>query len=318
MSSVHNDAWQEHRTRQKAIFQGKLQKVTLSGIKISSQLGAPSYSRGPIMRCSRFKSSRPVQIKIQLPLSPVFGAGGRRLRLGRTAVDRCIFMRSAPSADLAAPCEEGSFIVSRSKPLLLIDVDGPLNPYAAKATRRPAGYQTHRIPMKHDLPAGLPYADMSRPAARSTLRVWLNPAHGAMLLAMTDLFDLHWATAWVEDANRIVAPLIGLPELPVIHWDDYAPLTSSMTVLPPYEQTLSAHLGGSRRSVEMVHWKTRPIARYTAGRPFIWMDDEHTDADRHHLAVVGSVGRHLLHRIDPTIGMTAADLDIFRDWAETL
>lgn len=32
-----------------------------------------------------------------------------------------------------------------TKPLLLIDVDGPLNPYAAQAERRPEGYTTHRM-----------------------------------------------------------------------------------------------------------------------------------------------------------------------------
>ena len=32
-----------------------------------------------------------------------------------------------------------------SRPLLYIDVDGPLNPYAAEPERRPAGYSTHRM-----------------------------------------------------------------------------------------------------------------------------------------------------------------------------
>ncbi len=32
-----------------------------------------------------------------------------------------------------------------NRPLLLIDVDGPLNPYAAPPHRRPDGYQTHRM-----------------------------------------------------------------------------------------------------------------------------------------------------------------------------
>lgn len=32
-----------------------------------------------------------------------------------------------------------------NRPLLLIDVDGPLNPYAAKPQSRPRGYGTHRM-----------------------------------------------------------------------------------------------------------------------------------------------------------------------------
>ena len=31
------------------------------------------------------------------------------------------------------------------RPMLMIDVGGPLNPYAAKPTRRPEGYQTHHM-----------------------------------------------------------------------------------------------------------------------------------------------------------------------------
>ncbi|WP_285749371.1 hypothetical protein [Lentzea sp. NBRC 105346] len=30
-------------------------------------------------------------------------------------------------------------------PAILLDVDGPLNPYMAKPERRPAGYTTHRL-----------------------------------------------------------------------------------------------------------------------------------------------------------------------------
>jgi hypothetical protein len=31
------------------------------------------------------------------------------------------------------------------RPMLLVDVDGPLNPYAAKPHRRPAGCTTHHL-----------------------------------------------------------------------------------------------------------------------------------------------------------------------------
>jgi len=214
------------------------------------------------------------------------------------------------------------------KPLLLIDIDGPLNPYAAKATRRPAGYETHRVPMNGDRPAGSPDDLMTAAARRLTLRVWLNPAHGAMLLSLADVFELHWATDWEDAANRIVAPLIGLPELPVIHWGDYPLVNNRLAVLPPYEETLTALASERRRSVETLHWKTRPIAGYIAalgddncgdaGRAFVWMDDEMTDADRHHLGRVPALGPHLLHRIDPVVGMLDADIALMRDWAEAL
>ena len=58
-----------------------------------------------------------------------------------------------------------------SLPLLLLDVDGVLNPYAAP---------------------------------------WL-----AELAAR---FRIVWATAWQAEANRLLAPLLALPELPVIRF----------------------------------------------------------------------------------------------------
>lgn len=62
------------------------------------------------------------------------------------------------------------------RPILFLDVDGPLNPYAAKPHRRPEGYQTFRF---H---AGTPEW------GKRGLRVWLNPSHGPQLLALP--FDL--------------------------------------------------------------------------------------------------------------------------------
>lgn len=35
--------------------------------------------------------------------------------------------------------------MNTGRPLLYLDVDGPLNPYAAKPERRPEGYTTHRM-----------------------------------------------------------------------------------------------------------------------------------------------------------------------------
>ncbi|PSK91846.1 hypothetical protein CLV63_119127 [Murinocardiopsis flavida] len=87
-----------------------------------------------------------------------------------------------------------------SRPLLFLDVDGPLNPFAAKAHRRPAGYTTNRV---------------------LGLRVWLNPSHGPRLLDLP--YDLVWATTWEHEANAEIGPVLGLPELPVVSWPDTAP-----------------------------------------------------------------------------------------------
>ena len=180
------------------------------------------------------------------------------------------------------------------RPLLLVDVDGPLNPYAAKPHRRPAGYGTHRLmtprwaaaERRRLIDEGLP----DKPPRR--LRVWLNPAHGAALAALP--FDLVWATTWEEEANAFVAPLLGLPPLPFIAWPDPRPRPE----------------GG-------VFWKTPEIVAWAERRPFAWVDDQITDADRawarahHH-------GPALLHRIDPRIGLTDEDFARLADWARDL
>ncbi|HET6356798.1 HAD domain-containing protein [Streptomyces sp.] len=164
------------------------------------------------------------------------------------------------------------------KPLLLIDIDGPLNPYAARAQHRPEGYRTHRM-----RPSG--WTD-GKP-----LRVWLNPEHGVELLALADAYELVWATTWKGEANEWIGPHLGLPELPFIDWPQMH--------------------GKAPRGT---FWKTQYILEYAAGRPFAWVDDDITDLDRewvdqHHLAAA------LLLRINEGIGLTRPDFDALADWA---
>jgi len=109
-----------------------------------------------------------------------------------------------------------------------------------------------------------------------------------MLLALD--CQLVWATAWMADANEIISPRLGLPQLPVVEWPD------SDDEPPPG-----------------VHWKTRSLARWAAGSPFVWLDDEITDNDRAWIAAHYSE-RALLHRVDPYVGLTATDIAVVRRW----
>jgi hypothetical protein len=92
--------------------------------------------------------------------------------------------------------------VTTAAPLLFLDVDGPLNPYAAKPERRPQGHVTLRVPG----------------GGRRPLRLWLAPAHGPALLGLG--YELCWATSWMADANRWIAPVLGLPELPFVDFGE--------------------------------------------------------------------------------------------------
>lgn len=80
------------------------------------------------------------------------------------------------------------------RPLLLLDVDGVLNPYPAC----PPGFAEHRLFPEDEEPVRLAAAH----------RDWLHELDAA--------FALVWATAWGEAANRLLCPHFGLHELPVL------------------------------------------------------------------------------------------------------
>jgi hypothetical protein len=98
-----------------------------------------------------------------------------------------------------------------------------------------------------------------RPWVPHPLLPRLEPADGPRLPALPG--ELVWATTWHDEANRVTAPRIGLPALPVVTWPD----------------TADEPVGG-------VHWKTAGLVRWASGRPFAWVDDEITDADRRRVA----------------------------------
>ena len=105
--------------------------------------------------------------------------------------------------------------------------------------------------------------------------------------------DLVWATTWMAEANQWIAPKLGLPPLPVVEW--------------PQVRVPAA---------EGVHWKTGYLVEWAAGRPFCWIDDEITDADRTWVAAHGT-GSALLHRVDPRIGLRDEDFEVLAEWLRT-
>ncbi|MEV6150183.1 HAD domain-containing protein [Nonomuraea sp. NPDC052129] len=157
------------------------------------------------------------------------------------------------------------------RPLLFLDVDGTLLPCGG-------GWR----------PSALDEWAAWQDAANPQLAK-IDPAHGPRLLALS--CELIWATAWMHDANEVIAPLLGLPELPVADLPD-APEEDDPGVL---------------------HWKTQALVEAAAGRPFVWVDDEITDLDRiwvarHHR------GPALLHRVDSANGLTHEDFAILDAW----
>jgi hypothetical protein len=183
---------------------------------------------------------------------------------------------------------------AEAKPILFLDVDGPLNPYAAPVEDHPPGYGTHRMrpaSWAQDYPpVPLPGGGERTP----TLRVWLNPAHGEALLRLP--VELVWATTWEHEANEWIGPHLGLPELAVVEW------TTQDVIAEPDDGTF---------------WKTHRVAAYAAGRPFAWFDDQIEPAD-----VDWCAARYpaptLLLPIDPALGLRDGDFDAVARWVEKL
>ena len=151
------------------------------------------------------------------------------------------------------------------RPLLFLDVDGPLIPFGANASQHHFG----------------PDSDSNPLLAR------LNPKLGPQLLALP--CDLVWATTWTHEANQVISPRLGLPELPVVDWAD------------------------EDEAYNGLHWKTRGLVSWAAGRTFVWVDDEITDTDRrwirsHH------EGQALAYRVEKHLGLTSADIAAIKLW----
>jgi hypothetical protein len=187
--------------------------------------------------------------------------------------------------------------------LLLLDVDGPLNPYAARPFTRTTGYVTYR-----ETPAGS-WVGGRDARGHKGFRVRLHPGHGALLRSLAEEtgLELVWATAWQHAANARVAPAIGLTTLPVIEF-------------PPAD----AHVDRAGR----LHWrpdggwKWPAVAAYAEGRPLAWLDDEHDGT--HYANARAEFDREradsptLLCNVDPRHGLRSGHLDEIRTWAAGL
>ena len=79
------------------------------------------------------------------------------------------------------------------RPLLLLDVDGVLNPFP----ECPTGFEEHDFFPEDDEP------------------VRLARVHAEWLRELAATFDVAWATGWGDDANRLLGPFFGLPDCAV-------------------------------------------------------------------------------------------------------
>lgn len=154
------------------------------------------------------------------------------------------------------------------RPLLLVDVDGVLNPW--HAVECPAGFREYSF-FTGD-------------------RVLLSEGHGELLRSLSTSFELVWATAWEHKANRLISPIIGLPELPVIEF----PLTGH----------------------DYVFRKLPAVIDSVGDRPCAWIDDEHQPA--HYQWARDRGVPTLIVDIDPAEGLTILVAEQLAEWAAAL
>ncbi|MGW0418058.1 hypothetical protein [Streptomyces sp. NPDC003015] len=171
--------------------------------------------------------------------------------------------------------------------LLFLDVDGTLLPFGAAG---PYPLYEPAFPLP-DAATGRPLADTDTDTdtvSGHPLLSRVNPALGVRLTSLG--CALVWATTWGDDANTVLAPWLGLPRLPLVDWPD-----------------------SDDEEGTGLHWKTRLLVSWAAGRPFVWVDDEITDADRAWVAA-RHPGRALLHRVEPQVGLTDRDFAVLEEW----
>lgn len=122
------------------------------------------------------------------------------------------------------------------RPLIVIDVDGPLNAWVKNSNNdwsSPPGYRKYRFALDGGY-----------------MRVNLNPEHGPMLLKLAAETggELVWGSMWEQRANVHIGPAIGLPEL---RW---APVAATR------------HLMDGSKAAGLLPWAQR--------RPVVWFEDE--------------------------------------------
>lgn len=191
----------------------------------------------------------------------------------------------ASGTSLAAGAERGlegvaaerygvAVLARGTRPLIFVDIDGVLIPFRPRVT------STYRR-----LSGG---AGCAPDRSGNPLLDRLDPDHGRQLLALPG--ELVWASTWMAEANEVIAPRLDLPDLPVVDWPD-----------------------ADEEPQRGMHWKTLPLARWAAGRAFVWLDDEITDVDRRRVAAHHPQPT-LLHRVDPYLGLVSADLAAVCKW----
>ena len=162
---------------------------------------------------------------------------------------------------------DGDALVTQAKPLLLLDVDGVLCPIG------PGPGESMRALVVGEFPVTFSEQLPSRLSDLSTR------------------FTLVWATSWEHDANQWLAPVLGLPELPLI--------------------SFAGRPGRAGRT-----WKLAAVRRFVGDQPMAWADDE-LGRDAHAWARRRAAPTLLLD-INPARGLAVAHVEVLVEFANRI
>ena len=165
------------------------------------------------------------------------------------------------------------------KPLLMVDIDGVISLFGnpLHAGVHAPGHRERPAPAAGGLYSieGMPH--------------FLSATAAAHLLALSDDFDLVWASGWEERAEEHLPRLLGLPAgLPFLRFDRSPGRTHA-------------------------HWKLAAIDAYAGLRPLAWIDDAFNEAC--HEWAAERPAPTLLVSTAPEHGLTAGEAELLTAWA---
>jgi len=176
---------------------------------------------------------------------------------------------------------DGTDVMRREFPILLLDIDGALSP----------------LPDRERYPERIPnHVAGFDPAVQWIWTGWapFDPMVPGWLARLGERCELVWATTWEDSANEMAAPDLGLPTLPTIRF------SSSR---PPFP------------------WKTRShklpyVAEFVGDRPVAWIDDAIGQPEWRWAN--SRAAQTLLVETNPLVGIVQEHVERIERWAGQL
>lgn len=178
--------------------------------------------------------------------------------------------RDRARADQSAASPAVPAAPASGKPILAVDVDGVISLF---------GFE------------GQPSMELGRFQLVDGMPHLISATAGQCLQRLLPAYELVWATGWEDKANEYLPVLLGIPELPTLHF-------------------------GPDARFGTAHWKLGPLTDYARGRALAWIDDSMNDECREWAAA----------REEPTLlvetssmeGITGEHVERLLAWAETV